>query len=202
MGEGAGRATSCPGGLTPDPPASSGLSAYPSAALHHRLLPDPRCGRCSFRRAKGPGRTRSLDSARGGGGTPGRRGGGAGSRAGVPPQRPLWGQGARGRCALFLPLGSLPGAKWAGPPTLSPGPDAVGAGGCTLYPLLIFSGGSDSGLCPVSTSSSHPLLTGGCCEAGVSAHPHCPILPSPRALRGPAHAASRPGPELEGGGGH
>lgn len=108
MGEGAGRATSCPGGLTPDPPASSGLSAYPSAALHHRLLPDPRCGRCSFRRAKGPGRTRSLDSARGGGGTPGRRGGVAGwgpaaasfvgaggPRAvrSIPPSRvPPWGE--------------------------------------------------------------------------------------------------------------
>lgn len=199
MGEGAGRATSCPGGLTPDPPASSGLSAYPSAALHHRLLPDPRCGRCSFRRAKGPGRTRSLDSARGGGGTPGRRGGVAGWG---PAAASFVGAGGPRAVRSIPPSRVPPWAKWAGPPTLSPGPDAVGAGGCTLYPLLIFSGGSDSGLCPVSTSSSHPLLTGGCCEAGVSAHPHCPILPSPRALRGPAHAASRPGPELEGGGGH
>ena len=101
------------------PPAASCLSAYPSAALHHRLLPDPRCGRCSLRRAKGPGRTRRLDSAQA---EAGPQGGGAGSLAPVPPRSRLSGRGPAGG-ALY----SFLGRSGLGLHPCPPGPDAVGA---------------------------------------------------------------------------
>lgn len=101
-------------------------------------------------------------------------------------------------CCGHLPLSPSRGTSDCSLHPSSPSPGRTGA------MISIFLRGSTSQQTPKLEflSCRHtPDPSPGCSEAGVSPHPPYPVLPSPRALRGHAHAAGRPGPELEGRGG-
>ncbi|XP_044895550.1 glutathione S-transferase P isoform X2 [Felis catus] len=101
-------------------------------------------------------------------------------------------------CSGHLPLSPSRGTSDCSLHPSSPSPDRTGA------MISIFLRGSTSQQTPKLEflSCRHtPDPSPGCSEAGVSPHPPYPVLPSPRALRGHAHAAGRPGPGLEGRGG-